>query len=180
MTPELQDAAAIANLRRQRGLGLFSDRLERRRLVDGEIRQHLAVDRDARPGEAVDKDAVGHAERTHGGVEALDPQCAEGTLLALAIAEGVLPGLLDRGLGGADGVLAPAVKTLGGLVDFLVLGVRGHTAFNARHDGSPLIAGMADGLPRERGSAKWDGIAFLRSGVRQEVFLDVVAIGLEQ
>ena len=26
-------------LRRQRGLGLFSDRLERRRLVDGEIRQ---------------------------------------------------------------------------------------------------------------------------------------------
>ena len=35
-------------LRRQRGLGLFHDRLERRRLVDGEIGQHLAVDRDAR------------------------------------------------------------------------------------------------------------------------------------
>src|SRR5258708_3785147 len=137
MTPELQDAAAIAKLRRQRGLGLFSDRLERRRLVDGEVRQHLAVDRDARLGEAVDKDAVGHAERTHGGVEALDPQCAEGTLLALAVAEGVLPGLLDRGLGGADGVLAPAAEALGKFVDFLVLGVRGHTAFDARHDGSP-------------------------------------------
>src|SRR5436305_13405052 len=39
---------------------------------------------------------------------------------------------------------------------------------------------MGDGLPRERGSAKWDGIAFLRSGVRQEIFLDVVAVGLEQ
>src|ERR1700716_4552753 len=124
MTPELQEAAAIANLRRQRGLGLFSDRLERRRLVDGEIRQHLAVDRDARLGEAVDKDAVGHAERTHGGVEALDPQCAEGTLLALAIAEGVLRGLLDRGLGGADGVLAAAGKALGGPVELLLVWLR--------------------------------------------------------
>src|SRR6202165_1507115 len=137
MTPELRDAAAIANLRRQRGLGLFSDRLERRRLVDGEIRQHLAVHRDARLRQAVDKDAVGHTERTHRGIEALNPQRAEGALLALAVAEGVLPGLLNRGLGGADGVLAAAVKALGGLVDFLVLGVRGHTAFDARHDGSP-------------------------------------------
>src|SRR3981189_2793373 len=128
---------AIANLRRQCGLGLFSDRLERRRLVDREIRQHLAVHRDARLRKAVDKDAVGHAERTHRGVEALDPQRTEGALLALAVAESVLPGLFDRGLGGADGVLAAAVKTLGGLVDFLVLGVRGHTAFDARHDGSP-------------------------------------------
>src|ERR1700724_483111 len=44
-----------AALRRERSLGLFSDRLERRRLVDGEIRQHLAVNGDARLGEAVDK-----------------------------------------------------------------------------------------------------------------------------
>src|SRR6266849_9921560 len=132
-----QQHQRFANLSRKRGLGLFSDRLERRRLVDGEIRQHLAVDRDARLGKAVDKDAVSHAERTHGGIEALNPQRAEGALLALAVAEGVLRGLLDRGLCGADGVLAAAVKALGGLVDFLVLGVRGHTAFDARHDGSP-------------------------------------------
>src|SRR5258705_5138441 len=137
MTPELQDVAAIANLRRQRGLGLFGDRLERRRLVDGEVRQHLAIGRDTRLGKAVDKGTVGHAERTHRGVEALNPERAEGALLALAVAEGVLPGLFDGGLGGADGVLAAAVKTLGGLVDFLVFGVRGHTAFDARHDGSP-------------------------------------------
>src|SRR6202021_1186578 len=153
MTPELQDVAAIEGLRRQRGFGLFSDRLERHRLVDREIRQHLAVHRDARLRKAVDKDAVGHAERTYRGVEALDPQRAEGALLALAVAEGVLAGLFDRGLGGADGVLAAAVKTLGGLVDFLVLGVRGHTAFDARHDGSPSWK-MGDGSPRERGSAK--------------------------
>src|SRR3954447_22553789 len=135
---------AIANLRRQCGLGLFSDRLERRRLVDREIRQHLAVHRDARLGEAVDKDAVGHAKRAHRGIEALDPKRAESALLALAVAEGVLRGLLDRGLRGADGVLAAAAKTLGELVDFLVLGVRGHTAFNARHDGSPLWKWVTD------------------------------------
>src|SRR6266851_2526080 len=146
------------HLSRQRGLGLFSDRLERRRLVDGEIRQHLAVDRDARLGKAVDKDAVGHAERTHGGIEALNPQRAEGALLALAVAEGVLRGLLDRGLCGADGVLAAAVKALGGLVDFLVLGVRGHTAFDARHDGSPSYEKIGDGSPRGRGSAVMDGV----------------------
>ncbi len=124
-------------LRRERGLGLLGDRLERRRLGDGEIRQHLAVHRDARLREAVDKDAVGHAERTHRGIDALDPERAEGALLALAVAEGILAGLLDRGLGGADGVLAAAAETLGGLVDFLVPGVRGHTAFDARHDCYP-------------------------------------------
>ena len=68
--------------------------------------------------------AVGQAERAHRGVEALDPQRAEGALLPLAVAEGVLVGLLDRLLGDADGVLAAAVIALGGLVDFLVLGVR--------------------------------------------------------
>ena len=86
---------------------------------------------------AVDKDAVGHAERTNRGIDALDPERAERALLALAVAEGILPGLFDRGLGGADGVLAAAAETLGGLVDFLVLGVRGHTAFDARHDCYP-------------------------------------------
>src|SRR6202790_5613119 len=74
-----------AALRRQRGLGLFGDRLERRRLVDGEIRQHLAVDRDARPGKAVDKDAVGHAEPTHRRGQALNPERAKRALFALAV-----------------------------------------------------------------------------------------------
>ena len=86
---------------------------------------------------AVDEDAVGHAERTHRGIDALDPERAEGALLALAVAEGILAGLLDRGFRGADGVLAAAAETLGGLVDFLVPGVRGHTAFDARHDCYP-------------------------------------------
>ena len=67
--------------------------------------------------------AVVQAERPHRGVEALDPERAEGALAPLAVAEGVLLRLLDRLLGDADGVLAPAVIALGGLEDFLVLGV---------------------------------------------------------
>src|ERR1700712_3147560 len=104
----------IESLRREGGLGLFSDRLERHRFGDGEVRQNLAVHGDAGLGEPVDEDAVGHAERTHRGVDALDPQRAEGPLLALAVAERILAGLVDGGLGGANGVLAAATETPGG------------------------------------------------------------------
>src|SRR5439155_16035040 len=105
------------------GLRLLGNRLERRRLVDREIRQHLAVHHDARLRQAVDKSAVGHAERAYGGIETLDPERAESALLALAVAEGVLAGLLHRLLGDADRVLAAAVIALGGLENVLVLGV---------------------------------------------------------
>src|SRR5581483_4379621 len=91
MTPDLPEAGAISNLGRERGFRLLGDRLERRRLVDREIREHLAVHRDARLGEAVDKSAVGQTERTHRGVQPLDPKRAERALLALAVAERILP-----------------------------------------------------------------------------------------
>ena len=70
----------------------------------------------------------------HGGVEALDPQGAEGALLVLAVAVGVLHRLVDGSLRGADGVLAAAIETLGLLEDFLVLGVGGYTALDACRD----------------------------------------------
>src|SRR6185312_3839275 len=116
-------------LRRQRGLGLFHDRLECRRLADGEIGQHLAVDQQSGLAQAGNEAAVVEAERPHRGVQALDPERAERTLTALAVAEGILAGFLDCLLGDADGVLAAAVIALGGLVDFLVLGVSGDTTF---------------------------------------------------
>ena len=125
-------AAAAVSLR-QRGLGLLDDGLECRRLADREIGQHLAIDRDAGLREPVDKPAVGEAEGPHRGVEALDPQRPEGALAPLAVAEGVLVGLLHRLLGDADGVLAPAVKALGGLENFLVLGVGRDAPFDAGH-----------------------------------------------
>jgi len=82
---------------------------------------------------AADEAAVGQAERPHRGVEALDPQRPEGALAALAVAVGVLVGLFHRLFGDADGVLAPAVETLGGLEDFLVLGVGRNAPFDAGH-----------------------------------------------
>src|SRR6185437_915934 len=122
------------SLCRQRGLGLFDDRLEGRRLVDREIGQHLAVYHQPRLGEPGDEAAVVQSERAHGRVQALNPERAESALAALAVAEGVLPGLFDGLLGDADRVLAAAVIALGGLVDFLVLGVSGDTTFYAGHD----------------------------------------------
>src|SRR6266478_9640067 len=68
-------------------------------LPDREIGQHFAVDLDAGALEAVDKSAVGQPVLAHRGVDALDPQPAEGALLALAVAIGILHGLLDRLLG---------------------------------------------------------------------------------
>src|SRR5262252_3492879 len=120
-------------LRRQRGLGLLDDRLERRRLADREVGQHLAVDRDPGLAQARDKSAVGQVEGAHRRVEPLDPQGAERALAPLAVAECVLVGFLDRLLGDADRVLAPAVVTLGGLQNFLVLGMRGDAAFDPGH-----------------------------------------------
>src|SRR5487761_2048386 len=127
----------MPRFRRQRGLGLFHDRLECRRLGDGEIGQHLAADHYPGLGYAVDEAAVVEAERPHRGVQALDPQRAEGALAPLAVAEGVLAGLLDRLLGDADGVLAAAVIALGGFENFLVLGVRSDATFDAGHGKSP-------------------------------------------
>jgi hypothetical protein len=123
---------------RQRGLGLVDDGFERRRLVDGEVGKHLTIDRDPGFGEAVDKSAVGEPELAHRRVQALDPQRPEGTLAALAVPEGVLVRLLDRLLGDANGILAPAVIALGGFEDFLVLGVSGDAPFDAGQGGSPL------------------------------------------
>src|SRR3954465_6467949 len=118
---------------RRRGFGLLDDGLECRRLADREIGQHLAIDRDAGLREPVDKSAIGDPEGTHRGVQALNPQRAEGAFAPLAVAEGVLVGLLHRLLGNADGVLAPAVETLGGLEDFLVLGMGRNAPFDASH-----------------------------------------------
>src|ERR1700730_2910182 len=123
--------------RRQGDLGLVDDGLECRRLVDGEIRQHLAIDRDPGLAEAGDKSAVSQPELTYRRVEPLNPQRPEGTLAALAVAKRVLVGLFDRLLGDSYGVLAPAVIALGGFEDFLVLGVSGNAPFDAGHGGSP-------------------------------------------
>jgi hypothetical protein len=69
----------------------------------------------------------------HRRVEPLDPERAESALPVLAVAVGVLQALFDRLLGDADGVLAPAIKALGGLQNLLVLGMGGDAPFDAGH-----------------------------------------------
>src|SRR5215813_567478 len=122
---------------RQRGLRLVDYSLERRRLLDREIRKHLAVNNDARLAESGDESAISQSELTHGSVEPLNPQCPERALATFAVAKRILVGLFDRLLGDPYGVLAPAVITLGGFKDFLVLGVCGNAPFDACHGGSP-------------------------------------------
>ena len=82
------------------------------------------------------KDAVGHAERgeprIHGGSRAR----GKVRFLRLRSRKAYWPAFSTAALA-ARMVFAAAAETLGGLVDFLVLGVRGHTAFDARHDCYP-------------------------------------------
>src|SRR5215472_5628758 len=109
------------------------DRLERRRFADREIGQHLAVNRNACFAETGDEAAVIEAERAHRGVEALNPQSAKTALAPLAIAIGILIGLLDGLLGDTNSVLAAAVIALCGFKYFLVLSMSGDAALDASH-----------------------------------------------
>src|SRR6185295_16591377 len=102
------------------------------------IGQDLAVEADAGELECVDELAVGHAFGADCGVDALDPQSAEAALLRLAVAVGILPGLLDRLAGDADGVLAAAVIALRLLEQPFVLGASGYAAFDACHGPASL------------------------------------------
>ena len=61
-------------------LGLFDERRECRRFADRKIGQNLAIDFDPGLAEGVDKSAIGQAVLADGGVDALDPEGAEGAL----------------------------------------------------------------------------------------------------
>ena len=87
--------------------------------------------------QAVHELAVGQAFGAHRGVDPLDPQRAEAALLHLAVAVGVLAGLLDRLTGDADGVLAAAAIALGLVEQPLVLGAGGNPALDTCHVSVP-------------------------------------------
>ena len=113
-------------------LRLLDDRGERRRLGNGEgLTAPCGRLQFPGRGQAGDKAAIGQPLLTHRCVDALNPQRAELALAILAVAVGVLHPLVDRGLGGADGVFSPLTEYLGGFQHFLVLGVGGYAPFDA-------------------------------------------------
>nr|CAI0340404.1 hypothetical protein SHINE37_44273 [Rhizobiaceae bacterium] len=149
----------------QRLLGGCDERAERCGLMDRHVGQNLAVDFDAGLVEAVDEAAIGQAVLADGSVDALDPERAEIALVDLAVAVGELLGTINRGLGGADGVLAAAVEALGCLQRLLVLGVGGYAAFYTCH----VMISLTYQIAR-----------LVSETVRQVVLDDLLAIGLGQ
>src|SRR5262249_21252946 len=117
--------------------GLRNKTLESRRLVHGDIGHDLAVQLDARLGEPADKSRIREALFADSRVDALNPECAEFALPHFAVAVRVMRGLLDSGIGRAEGFRATAIKALRLLQNFLVTGVSGDAAFDASHFKSP-------------------------------------------
>src|SRR5690606_31109482 len=113
-------------------LSLVNQGLEGLRLVDGDVREDLAVNFDFRLAQTVDKSAIGQAVFAGCGIDALDPERTEIALLGPAIAIGVLACLLDRLIGDAEGILATAIIAFRGLENFTVTGVRSNAPFYAR------------------------------------------------
>src|SRR5262249_19150246 len=89
-------------------LRLLCDGAKRRRVVHGEIGEHLAIDFEAGLHQAVDQSAVGQAIDARGRVDARNPERAELALLRAPVAIRILAGL-DDGLLGCAIDLAPGV-----------------------------------------------------------------------
>jgi hypothetical protein len=77
--------------------------------VHRDVGQDLPVEVDVRELQRMDELAVGQPLGADGRVDPLDPQSPEAPLLHLAVAIGILPGLLDGLAGDANGVLARRV-----------------------------------------------------------------------
>src|ERR1700683_4013730 len=121
------------------GLGLLRDGAKRRRVVAGDVGEHLSVDLPAGLPEAVDDAAVGEAVQTRRGVDARDPQRPELALVLPPVAVGVLP-RLDHGLlGGAIGLTPGVVVALRLAQNFLVTAPGRHATLYSCHGGARLL-----------------------------------------
>src|SRR5581483_13127 len=114
-------------------LHLLRDGTERRLVVHGELRQHLAVDGEADLAETVDQPAVGKTVDARGRIDARDPQCPELALLSAPVAICILAGLDDRLLGGAIDLAAGVVVALRLAENLLVTAPRRHATLDSCH-----------------------------------------------
>src|SRR5436190_3296433 len=79
----------------QRVLGLLHQGGKGDFVANRDVGKNFPIQTDVRGLEAFDEAAVADAIRAAGGIETHDPKTAEFALLLLAIAVGVLPGVLD-------------------------------------------------------------------------------------
>src|SRR3984885_15015789 len=114
-------------------LSLLCDRAEAVRIVPGEVRQHVAVDLDTGPVQAVDHAAVVEPIDAGRRIDARDPQGAKLPLLGAAVAIRVLTGLDHRLFGGAIDLASGVVIALRLFQNFIVTGSRRHTALDSCH-----------------------------------------------
>src|SRR5580658_485285 len=137
---------SVTALGRETGLGFLRDGRKGGHVMDREVCKHLAIDGETRLVQPVDQRAVGQPAQPRSGVNARDPQCAELALLLAPAAVGILTGLDDRLLGGAE-YLAPGIEvTLRLLENFLVPPTSDDTAFNSCHVLLLLTLGVRQAL----------------------------------
>src|SRR3954466_4551732 len=110
---------------------LIHQSLEGRGLVNGEVREHLAVDLNPRFGEPADKSAVGEPVLPATCIDPLNPKRAEIPLLQLTANVIVLQRTIHRGIGRGDVVLAAATEALCLLQDLLAARVARDGAWGA-------------------------------------------------
>src|SRR5579863_636549 len=134
------------------GFRLLRDGAKRRRVVYGDVREHLAVDFNTGLGEAVDDAAVAQPVNTGGSVDTRDPQSAELTLFLPTIAIRVLASLDDRLFGGAIDLAPGVVVALRLAKNLLVTAPGRHATFDSCHElNLALICGAAAVGPADRG-----------------------------
>src|SRR5947209_5321546 len=97
--------------------------------MDGQIREHLAVDFDFRLHQPVDQDAVRQTMKACSCVDTGNPECPELALLLTAIAVGVLACLDDCLLGCAEDLASGVVVALRLRENFLVTAPGHHATF---------------------------------------------------
>src|SRR3954447_1232008 len=117
----------------ERRLGALGNRPESLRILDGEIGEHLAVERDLGLLQPGDELVVREPVRPRGRVDAHDPESAERALLVLAVAIRVRERVVDLLLRVAVGGLLQPPVALRLAENLAPLLARGDRTLDARH-----------------------------------------------
>src|ERR1700759_5549546 len=120
------------------------DRLERHRVADRDLREHLAVELDRRGAELTDQLRVADAVEPSSRIDALDPQRAEVPLPLLARPVHVQPRVLHGLVRDRMSLAALAAETLRPLEQAVTAATCFESSFCAGHDFVPLRVRQQD------------------------------------